>query len=154
MSGGLWCDGFDADLLKVVPGAAEALGGTAGAALETYSHPTNGKINCPSAWWEDGGLLAYFWTDPAFGPPPGYSTDAPVVACTFLEAVRDEWVHGSVVAVNRRFVWEPPEAAMMRLMHDLRGRDVLPDAVRADLRWGVLRSLEAAAGRLRAVVAL
>ena len=50
MSSGLWCDTFDADLLKVVPGAEEALGDTAAIELLTYSNPTNGKINCPAAW--------------------------------------------------------------------------------------------------------
>ena len=39
----MWCDDFDADLLAVIPGAATALGESAGAALLTYSTLTGGK---------------------------------------------------------------------------------------------------------------
>jgi len=149
MSSGLWCDTFDADLLKVVPGAEEALGDTAAIELLTYSNPTNGKINCPSAWHTDEGLVSFFWTDPAFRPPSGYVTSDPVVPCTFLEIIRDEWVHGQVVSVNRQIVWRPPERLMDRLMYDLRGWTVLSDADRAAIRGQVLAGLDLAARRFR-----
>jgi hypothetical protein len=148
----MWCDSFDADLLKVVPGAAETLAGTAGVKLETHSSPTDGKINCPSAWWTDEGLAAFFWTDPELAAPAGYITDDPVVECTFLEAVRDEWVHGQILCVNRRVVWRPPARLMEKLMFDLRGWTVLTDAEREDIRKSVRKSLSAAAARLTIAV--
>jgi hypothetical protein len=149
----MWCDDFDADLLKVVPGAAEALGDTARVEMRCYSRLTGGRINLPSCWHTDAGLAAFFWTDPALRPPESYVTDDPEAGCTFLEAVRDEWVHGQVVVVNRQLVWRPREALMMRLMYDLRGWGTpLTDAVRAETRGHVLASLDQAARRLRVAV--
>jgi len=148
----MWCDDFDADLLAVVPGAAQALGETAGIRLETFSRLTGGKINCPSAWNTDAGLVAFFWTAPEFRPPASYSTDHPVVPCTFLEAVRDEWVHSCAVSVNRRIVWRPPVRLMERLMYDLRGWTVLTGREREATRQAVRRSLTAAASALTAAL--
>jgi len=148
----MWCDDFDTDLLKVVPGAVQALGGTASIRLETFSSLTGGKINCPSAWNTHQGSLAFFWTDPAFRPPMGYVTDDPAAECTFLEAVRDEWVHSSVVSVNDRIVWRPPVRLMERLMYDLRGWTVLTGREREGIRQAVRRSLTSAAITLTAVL--
>jgi len=148
----MWCDDFDADLLAVVPGAAQALGETAGIRLETFSPLTGGKINGPSAWHTHQGLLAFFWTDPAFRPPVGYVTDDPAAECTFLEAVRDEWVHSSVVSVNDRIVWRPPVRLMERLMYDLRGWTVLTGREREATQEHVRRSLTAAASALTAAL--
>jgi hypothetical protein len=146
----MWCDTFDADLLAVVPGAAEALGDTAGIHLRTYSHPTGGKINCPSAWnTYDDGLVAFFWTADEHRPDGSYYTDAPVAECTFLEAIRDEWVHSCAVSVNGVIIWRPPVRLMEQLMYDLRGWTIMPDALREDTRGNALRSLEGAANRLR-----
>lgn len=145
----MWCDDFDADLLKVVPGAMEALGDAAGVPLLTYSQPTGGKINCPSSW---NGTGALFWTAPEHKPGPFYWTDDPVTECTFLEAVRDEWVHSSLIVVNERPVWRPPTRLMDQLMFDLRGWTLVEAPERDLIRRHVLRSLEAAAGRLRAVL--
>jgi hypothetical protein len=147
----MWCDSFDADLLAVVPGAAEALGESASIALETYSRLTGGKINCPSAWNDDQGLTAFFWTSPQYRPDAFWSTEEPVVSCTFLEAVRDEWVHSCAVAVNGSVVWRPPVRLMERLMYDVRRWTVLPGAERDGIRRNVLHSLERAADRLAAL---
>lgn len=148
----MWCDTFDADLLAVVPGAAEALGLAAGIRLETYSKTYAGKINLPSCWDTHEGFVAFFWTDPAARPPAGFVTDDPVVSCTFLEAVRDEWVHDAAISVNGQVVWRPPVRLMERLMYDLRGWTVLPDAERDAIRLNVRISLGRAAGRLAALV--
>ena len=148
----MWCDDFDADLLAVVPGAAQALGETAGVRLETFSPLTGGKINGPSAWNTDAGLVAFFWTAPEFRPPASYSTDRPVVPCTFLEAVRDEWVHSCAVAVNRHIVWRPPGQLMQQLMYDLRGWTVLTGREREGIQQAVRRSLTAAASALTAAL--
>jgi hypothetical protein len=147
--GSMWCDGFDADLLKVVPGAAEALGPAGSVQLFTYSHLTGGKINCPSSW---NGTGALFWTAPGHKPGPYWWTDAPVTACTFTEAVRDEWAHGSAINVNETLVWQPPVRLMEQLMYDLRGWTPLTDAERMNVRGHVLRSLTAAAGRITRLI--
>src|SRR5262245_25223285 len=131
----MWCDSFDADLLKIVPGAMEALGDTAGIPLLTYSRLTGGKINCPSSW---NGTGALFWTGPEHRPPACYWTDAPVAECTFGEAVRDEWVHTSALVVNERLVWQPPWKLFDRLMYDVRGWTVLDDPEREETRRHVL----------------
>jgi len=148
----MWCDDFDADLLAVVPGAAQALGETASIRLETFSSLTGGKINCPSAWNTDAGLVAFFWTAPEFRPPASYVTDDPVAECTFLEAVRDEWVHSSTISVNGRIVWRPPVRLMERLMYDLRGWTVLTGREREAIQQDVRRSLTAAASALTAAL--
>ncbi len=146
----MWCDTFDADLLKTVPGAAEALGDTAGVKLWTYSRTTDGAINCPSAWHTPQGLTSFFWADDPAGRPDAYfSTDAPVTACTFLEAVRDEWIHGAVISVHGPVIWRPLQQSQLRLMYDLRGWTPLQDGERAKTRARVRWSLEQAAARLR-----
>lgn len=153
-SGPLWCDDFDADLPKVVPGALDILGAEADVDLRTHCKPTNGRINCPAAWWGDDGLTAFFAT-PSYGAaaPAGYWTTDPVVDCTFWEVVRDEWIHGSIVVVNSRFVWKPPNRLMEQLMFDLRGWTVLDDLERTRIQKHVHASLAAAAERLTAALA-
>lgn len=144
----MWCDTFDADLPKVVPGAIEALGDAASIQLRTYSTLTDGKINCPSAWNTYDGLAAFFWTCDEGRPDASYVTDNPVAGCTFLEAVRDEWVHGCLVVVDHLIVWRPRPRWQLRLMNDLRGHVALGDAEREKIRQSVRDSLRTAAGRL------
>lgn len=148
----MWCDTFDADLLKVVPGAAEALGDAASIRLRTYSRLTGGKINCPSAWNTYDGLAAFFWTCPDGKPDPAYLTDAPEAGCTFLEAVRDEWVHGCLIVVDHLIVWRPRPGWQLQLMGDLRGWTVLEDAEREKIRQSVRDSLRWAAGKMLELV--
>lgn len=147
--GPLWCDDFDADLPKVVPHATEELGVSAHVQLRTYCKPTNGRINCPTSWWTQHGLTAFF-AEPGFGNPApgGYVTSDPLVECTFAEVVRDEWIHGSVVVVNRQFVWTPPSRLMERLMFDVRGWTPLSEPERLQTQQHVRASLRAAADRL------
>ena len=152
-SGPLWCDDFDADLPKVVPGALAALGDAADVELRTYCRPTNDRINCPASWHTDLGLTAYFST-PDFGQPQplGYvTTKDELVPCTFWEVVRDEWIHESVVVVNRQWIWTPPGRLRYDLMADLRGWTPLDDLKRAAIQRNVCAGLEAAAERLLGV---
>jgi len=148
---GMWCDTFDADLLAVVPGAAEALGPAGGLRLMTYSRLTNGRINHPSCWSTYEGFAAFFWTAEEHRPDASWSTDAPVAECTFLEAVRDEWVHSCAIVVNGRVVWRPPVRLMQKLMYDLRGWTPLADEERERIRGDVRCSLTSAARRLARV---
>lgn len=149
-TGALWCEDFDADLPKVVPGALECLGDAAWIELLTYSHATNGRINCPAAWWTDHGLTAFFAT-PEWGAPapagywPGQSE---LVVCTFWEAIRDEWIHDAAIAVNGRLIWKSPAQLMTRLMFDLRGWTQLDEATRVETQEHVRASLAAAARRI------
>lgn len=144
----MWCDTFDADLPKVVPGAIEALGEAAKIQLRTYSTLTGGKINCPSAWNTYDGLAAFFWTCDEGRPDASYVTDSPVAGCTFLEAVRDEWVHGALVVVDHLIVWRPRPRWQLKLMDDLRGHVVLEDAEREEIRQSVRDSLWTAAAKM------
>ena len=145
----MWCDSFDADLLKVVPGAVECLGDAAAMELTTYSWPTSGKINCPSCWNTYEGLAAFFWTSEEGKPDPSFVTDSPEMPCTLLEAVRDEFVHGALLVIDHETVWRPPFALMTMLMYDLRGWGrPLADARREEAREHVRASLRAAAERL------
>jgi hypothetical protein len=147
----MWCDTFDADLLKVVPGAAEALGDAGALRLTTYSRLTGGKINHPSAWNTYDGLTAFFWTSEAHRLDGSYQTDDGEAECTLLEAVRDEWVHSCVISIDGRVIWRPPSGLMDRLMYDLRDWTPLTDQVREESREHVRASLRAAAERLRHV---
>lgn len=94
----MWCDTFDADLLEVVPGAAEALGDAAPIELRTYSRLTDGKINHPACWNTDHGTAAFFWTGPGFKPPAEYYTDLPETGCTLPDSGR--W-HGGRLSGRR-----------------------------------------------------
>jgi hypothetical protein len=145
-----WSDDFDMDLLKVLPEAPEILGRTQAITLYTYcSHPTHGRINAPDAWHSDRGLTSFFgFTDAA--KPASYHTSGELLPCTFLEAVRDEWCHGSVMRVEREIVWQP---ASLResfdvLMSHLRGWHRVTELER-ELHLGRVRwSLHKAADRL------
>lgn len=117
-----WSDDFDMDLLKVFPDVANWCHVIADRKLWTHSRPTGGRINCPSSWNTHDGLTAFFWTRPPlhaiksivhgdsrdwFRFGGGYTTDAPLLECTWLEVLRDEWVHQQVVNVDGRVVWRP-----------------------------------------------
>jgi hypothetical protein len=145
----MWCDDFDADLLRVVPGAAEVLGTAAGIRLTTRAYVTDGTINHPLCWHTDQGIAAFFWTCDAGRSPAGYVTNDREIGCTFLEAVRDEWVHDCLIVVDRRLIWRPrPNRWMMPLMYDVRGWKVLDDSAREQIRQSVCDSLRTAAAKL------
>lgn len=150
-AGPLWCHDFDADLPNVVPNALALLEPAAHITLRTHATPTNGRINCPSAWWTDHGLTSFFSTSEWGSPvPAGYWTDKPLVECSWEEVVRDEWIHGQTVVVNGQVVWKPPERLMEQLMFDLRGWMTLADEERAAIQDNVRASLLAATARLLA----
>src|SRR4051812_12912554 len=93
-----WSDTFDLDLLKAIPGVEELLGETADIPLFTHGHiagadqPDAFRLVHPACWHTTRGLAAFFgFKDPA--KPSAFYTSDPVVECTFLEALRDAWVH-------------------------------------------------------------
>lgn len=152
----MWCDGFDCDLPTVVPGSREALGDTAEQKLFTYSMPTDGKINCPSAWNEVEGLVSYFgFKDPS--TPRGRTPTASVMECTFLEAVRDLWIHQHLLYVEGVQVWNPSMESTIGqafevLMYHTRRWVPVPQVDVERYQKIVLFSLTEAADRLRCLV--
>lgn len=152
----MWCEGFDLDLPAAVPGAKEALGDMADQKLFTYSRPTQGKINCPSCWNEHEGLTSYFgFYTPA--APPSRISDAPVMDCTFYEAVRDLWIHQHILAVEQVQIWDPTfqspvGMAFEVLMYHVRRWRPVPEDDAQKNRAIVIESLKTAAERLRHLI--
>lgn len=148
----MWCDDFDADLFKVIPEARGVLAPVRDVKLFTHSSLTNGKINCPSCWHTNMGLAAFFGFRDA-AKPEHYSASHPLVPCTFEEAVRDLWVHGGVMLVERRCVWDASDEQrrMMTLMYHVRGVAVLDKGALAGVSALVLAGLAVAVERLQAL---
>jgi hypothetical protein len=94
-----WSDDFDMDLPRIVPGWLDILGETASVALKTHSHTTMGRINLPSCWNEEIGLVSYLGFESPC-KPDWYYTAEPVVECTFAEAVRDCWAHSTIMRID------------------------------------------------------
>lgn len=135
-----WSDDFDMDLLKLFPDLPERLGEMAEVRLWVHGGESYGRLNHPSVWHDHEYMVAFFGLAPdATGKPGAYWTSDPVVECTWLETLRDEWPHQYTIVVGRRPVlratrWETFGA----LMCDLRGHHPLPDAERERLRREVL----------------
>ncbi len=102
----MWCDTFDMDLLKVIPGATELLADVGTISLKTHGEPDkrDGRLNHPSCWNHYAGMVAFFGFDSPCKPDSFY-TNAPVIECTFAEAIRDAWVHSLAVVVEGKVVW-------------------------------------------------
>ena len=127
-----WSDDFDMDLLKVFPDLPEKLGATKDVLLWTVGHETYGRLNHPAVWNSHMGSLAFFWLEPPvlerreggwFTLPGGYTDDSPLVECTWLEVLRDGWVHGFAMVLKDRIVWNARDIQQDfdRIMADLRG---------------------------------
>jgi len=100
----MWCDDFDMDLLKVIPGARELLDREAGITLYTHGRLTDGKLNHPAVWNQQRGLTTFFgFADPA--KPEACITRDPIIQCTLAEALRDSWAHHYVLTIERTPVW-------------------------------------------------
>jgi hypothetical protein len=140
-----WSDEFDADLLKVVPGIEKQMGDTAETKLWTYcTVPYKGRINLPVVWNCRDGMNCFVWTTPPdhkrdefgwfeFGRG-NYTSRAPLVECTWLELVRDLWVHDQGCILDEQtIIWRDRQAhvPMMALMYDVRNNPQLSEAVRA-----------------------
>ena len=115
-----WSDDFDMDLLKVVPDTRQLLDASGDVVLFTHGHTTHDRLNHPSVWNSHKGAIAFFgFSDPA--KPHGYSTDLPVVRCTFLELMRDVWSHNYLALIEGRPVidgiatWQHFEPLMYHL---------------------------------------
>lgn len=160
----MWCDDFDADLLKFVPNLADMLGDLAEVPLWTYGHETDGAINHPTCWATRHGFTAFAWLSPpshkrderrwlSFGDA-NYTTSDPLVRCTWLELLRDNWVHELALVVESKLVlhehWS--RDCLDLLMADLRGWRRLDVACRGATIGMVERAVRAATERLSAVI--
>jgi hypothetical protein len=145
----MWCDDFDMDLPKVIPGARNILGSLADTTVWTYGHLTDGKLNHPTVWNDAIGMVAYFgFRNPC--KPEGCWTRDPLVRCTLWEAFRDLWVHGCVMVLEGRPVLDTHALwpQFQELMGDLRGWRTLSPSARSWQRRVVRRALVDAVGRI------
>jgi len=129
-SGGVafWSDDFDMDLLKVVPNVIKDLGKYADRKLWTVGHLTAGRLNHPTVWNTHG---AFVWLkepvllrdEHGWFNVLGCVSNEPIVECTWLELLRDQWPHHYPFVLLPKGVRfpEPPMRHFERLMYDLRG---------------------------------
>jgi hypothetical protein len=148
-----WSDDFDVDLLKVIPGIDETLGKAADIQLWTHGHTTFGRLNSPACWNTHKGLAAFFGFRDA-ATPDGYSYGSDeLIACTWLELVRDCWVHTYRVYVEQLFVLDGE--AFWRdfapIMYHVRAWRVLDDATLARHVDAARERIAAATVRLEAI---
>lgn len=130
-----WSDDFDMDLPKILPDVCDAIRAVEGHSILVYCYCTaltRGRINCPTAWNSHTGPVTHFWTDKPNHPrneygwatfgPGNCTTNDQLATATWLEVVRDEWVHQSDVVVDGKLIWRPSELdrEFNRLMYDLR----------------------------------
>jgi hypothetical protein len=153
-----WADDFDMDLPKVLPRFDDALGDMGDARLWTFGNASHGRLNHPSVWGDPNraGFNAYFGSgdrDP--WKPASFVTDAPLVECTWREAVRDAWPHTYRIVVDGRPVWDAVRlwGPFNKLMFDVRGWSRLSARKADNLRGAVLASLYRATDDLRSILA-
>jgi len=144
--GAFWSDDFDMDLLKVIPDVEQMLGELADVELYTHGKTTNGRLNHPSVWNSYHAMIAFFgFEDP--GKPEAYHTSDLVVRCTFLEALRDAWVHSYEIFVEGISIWNAfalkPE--FDRLMYHIRSWRSLHESEATVIRQRVLKSIASTA---------
>jgi hypothetical protein len=150
MAARFWSDGFDMDLPRIVP-LDDALGTAADIPLWTHGGESYGRLNHPSVWNDNAGLVAYFGTTPGTtGKPESCYTPWPVVECTWREVARDAWVHTYLVLVDGEPIWDTTRFlnAFDALMYHVRGYRKLPDCEGDRLRSDVFASLVVATAQL------
>ncbi|ANM12100.1 hypothetical protein [Rhizobium sp. N324] len=150
----MWCDDFDTDLLKVVPGIPELLGELADVTLWTHGGTWNGTLNHPSMWNHQAGLICFFGFN-CPDKPDYYSSGQDPVQCTVLEMFRDLWCHGAMVMMGPLPIWDsqPLQPEFDTLMYAARGWfEIKPNRIRlAQLR--ARKSIRQAAENLRQLIA-
>lgn len=123
-----WADDFDMDLLRVVPEIGRMLGGDCDRTLWTVGHRTYGRLNHPTVWNTHG---AYLWLTKPNLPRDvhgwfnvdGCVSNDEEIECTWLELLRDAWVHGfaAVMLPSRTRLRPAPQRAFDQIMWDRRG---------------------------------
>ena len=143
-----WSDDFDADLLKVVPRAADILAPVADVPLWTYGKTdANGQLVHPSVWNGYRSMLAFFSSSAEQDPRPSdhyYVGNDLLIRCTFEQAVRDCWVHSYALIVNGRVILDTTHQfyeLFSPLMYDVRGWTELGEQQRRSIRRRVRNRL-------------
>lgn len=126
-----WSDDFDLDLLRLFPRVEALLGAVAAQPLWTLSRETHGRINCPATWSAAGCLI---WLEKPNLPRDkhgwfnwrGLVGDSPEMECTWLELLRDNWIHQQplcfVQGERTLGVLPRPSASLFtRIMYHVRG---------------------------------
>lgn len=148
----MWCDNFDMDLPKVIPGALEALGDLANVELVTTGSITDGKLNHPCCWNGDTSILTFFGFKNS-ARPSGYVAGgmSKEVRCTFWEAIRDAWPHHYLIQVERAFIWDTMALTtdFEAIMFHIRGWRTMRQAGLANAQRRVLDSLKDGVDRFR-----
>jgi len=124
-----WSDGFDMDLLKVLPEVEEWCGQDS-RPLYVHAHATHGRLNSPCAWNAPEGLVSFFSLAPDCPAKPShFYTSDPIVECTILEVLRDIWVHGCYAVLDGRLLWDSQgvQENFNSLMYHRRGWIAIPE---------------------------
>jgi hypothetical protein len=111
----MWCDDFDMDLPKIMPGAMDMIARVAPIPLYTTGNKgKDGRLDHPSCWNTDFGFEAFFRFCPEHPMPAGFCDGGrPVVECTFSEAIRDAWIHDYAIGL----LW--PRALRGKMQHQV-----------------------------------
>lgn len=151
----MWCDNWDGDLLKLLPHLPEFLGEEmCNIELWTHSSLTDGKINCPSSWNTDDGLAAFFSLNPEVPPVSQQMvTNHPLVRCTWLEVLRDEWAHHAIVMVHGYRVHSPNTRLFWQALKALRKPSEFTDRQHSEIRMLVENECHYSSMNLSKVVA-
>lgn len=131
-----WCDDFDGDLPKLVPGLDEVLAEARKIELVTVGGTSDGRLNHPTCWNSYSGMVSFFGFETP-GVPEGYCVGhKQTVRCTLEEAIRDAWVHGLNIVIQGQIVYHGSQLTemMMALLRDARGWSKLTDEHREELR--------------------
>jgi hypothetical protein len=152
-----WCDTFDLDLFKAVPTARQILEPFADVELTTYGGVSNERLNHPTVWNSEFGMIAFFGLAPGHPHKPEHYYHGPDpmkwVSCTFAEAIRDAWVHGVTVLLMQRGVWNAGvlQREFQTLLYHLRKWNEQPQTAARAVR-AVENSLVAAVADLQFVL--
>ena len=123
-----WSDDFDMDLVKVFPDFPRQIGKAADIPLWTVGHSSYGRLNSPCQWNSHG---AFVWSE-----KPELERDVhgwfnvwgcvgndPVIECTWLELLRDQWPHHyNFILLPQQVKFDGPDWLIFeRIMYHRRG---------------------------------
>jgi hypothetical protein len=136
---------FDGDLFTLLPRAREILAGILCEPIITTGsyHPGHGIS--ADVWNHKKGFIAFYGFR---GPcrPAVYVSSKPIIDCIFEQAIRDCWINGYILMIDRRFIFDGCTAAgpFMQLLQDKRGISKLTPGRRHELRMMILSMLRQA----------
>jgi hypothetical protein len=148
----MWCDNFDMDLLKIIPELPQLLGDAAHIQMFTHGATRYGRLNHPTMWNSSDGMICFFGLH---GPakPEQYVSFGPIISCTWLEALRDLWVHPAVMYFEQKPVWNSwaLQEDFTRLLYHRRTWKLLPPGEEESIVKRVRNSILCATITLQAI---